>query len=826
MRAWNLNVSNLIHCLHKESIGAPFFFLAATVVFFFPAFFLGHVPTAIDIAHAYWPVFRRPGDSGLRIPKNSHMMDIVIFETWYDLGRRALRQGEFPLWSPWDGCGVPLMANMQSAVFYPGTWFVYLLGPRRGLALLYAFKLFWIGLFTYMYLRTTGVSTAPALLGGFGFMFSGPSVGWLYWPLASNFFFIPLSLWIIEKFLILEYRPYRFLGFYALGWAMAFFGGHPETLLHISALGAFYCLIGSGTRGWKRLFAHMGILGMAHLIGLSVAAVQLFPALEYLWHSFEWTARQEWAHPPAINWRLIIGSFLPDFYGNPSGTPIRYYAPFLSRALGPSFVGNYNDVTGGYVGITLLLLGLTGVAALVRKDPYVAFFTLALSVIGLVVYRGPLLYWVVNRLPLFSRSWNMRLVLLISFCLVVLASRYLQAWLTSMRPSLALPAVVALATVGTLLLLWHANFTVLTRLDLPYPLARLVPLHVLWLALTVAFQVLTLGALWLLRSGGRAWGFLLLGGLVGTQTMAHARLYAPQWPADQAQALWETPPGFADIRRLSEADPMPWRTTALGRRPWWEFYGLKMTTLYPASLGAYYGIPDIRHYDAIQVYRYRRLLGQVAAGYLFHWMDLRDIRSGFLDFVGVKYLVADFDPNAEDPGHWARVRAYNGYALWVNRRVRPRAFLASGVTWVNTPEEAFARVTAPDFDWHGPVVIERKGARGFPAGDYPGETPRGHVRFQVYRPHQVRLEVWTDRPAFLVLTDTFYPGWKAFVDGRPTEIWAANYAFRAVYVGPGHHEVEFRYVPISFIAGATVSGLTASGLVLWGILRRRSQGPT
>jgi uncharacterized membrane protein YfhO len=76
------------------------------------------------------------------------------------------------------------------------------------------------------------------------------------------------------------------------------------------------------------------------------------------------------------------------------------------------------------------------------------------------------------------------------------------------------------------------------------------------------------------------------------------------------------------------------------------------------------------------------------------------------------------------------------------------------------------------------------------------------------------------QPGYLVRAYTYYPGWRATVDGRPTEILRANYAFMALPLGPGEHRVELRYRPVSLTFGAVVSGLSL--LVVIGVVGLRA----
>ena len=67
--------------------------------------------------------------------------------------------------------------------------------------------------------------------------------------------------------------------------------------------------------------------------------------------------------------------------------------------------------------------------------------------------------------------------------------------------------------------------------------------------------------------------------------------------------------------------------------------------------------------------------------------------------------------------------------------------------------------------------------------------------------HRLKLDVETPENALLVVSDTFFPGWKVLVDGKAERVLRANYQFRAVAVPPGAHRVEFVYDPLSFKLG-------------------------
>ncbi|MBI3914833.1 MAG: YfhO family protein [Chloroflexi bacterium] len=143
-------------------------------------------------------------------------------------------------------------------------------------------------------------------------------------------------------------------------------------------------------------------------------------------------------------------------------------------------------------------------------------------------------------------------------------------------------------------------------------------------------------------------------------------------------------------------------------------------------------------------------------------------------------------------------------AMWENRNAFPRAFLAHRAEIV-ADDRALARMRQGDFDPTRLVLLnEGEAMDGLP-------STTNEVTITEYEPEHVTLRVETDQPGYLILADSWYPGWEATVDGKPAPIYRADYIFRAVALEPGEHEVVFEYRPASFAIGAAIS---AASLIL------------
>ena len=151
------------------------------------------------------------------------------------------------------------------------------------------------------------------------------------------------------------------------------------------------------------------------------------------------------------------------------------------------------------------------------------------------------------------------------------------------------------------------------------------------------------------------------------------------------------------------------------------------------------------------------------------------------------------------------------FNVYENTQAFPRSFMVYDYEVVNTFDEAFENISDPNFDLRNKVILEQ---------DLPIEQKlsfsSGESKIISYEANTVKLSVTTESPGLLILTDNYYPGWKAKVDGVESKVYRADGLVRAVYIPAGNHDVEFYFLPDSFVNGLMISLSTAG--ILGGFL--------
>ncbi|MBI2941282.1 MAG: YfhO family protein [Chloroflexi bacterium] len=184
-----------------------------------------------------------------------------------------------------------------------------------------------------------------------------------------------------------------------------------------------------------------------------------------------------------------------------------------------------------------------------------------------------------------------------------------------------------------------------------------------------------------------------------------------------------------------------------------------------------------------------------------------------LDVMGVRYLIVhrqhvpwrlqSSQPIFQDPE----------VAIFDRPSALPRALVVSRATFAPGPAEALRSLARYDFDPLREIVVEDQAALSWTQGTQPAEQS-SPADVLDYSSERIVARVRLGRPSFLFLADTYYPGWRAFVDGEERPVYRANYLFRAVPVPPGEHTVEFIFDPLSVRVGAALSTLSLVTLAL------------
>ncbi len=151
-----------------------------------------------------------------------------------------------------------------------------------------------------------------------------------------------------------------------------------------------------------------------------------------------------------------------------------------------------------------------------------------------------------------------------------------------------------------------------------------------------------------------------------------------------------------------------------------------------------------------------------------------------------------------------------------NKNVFPRAFVVHRAERISDPDQIFPRLKSPDFDIRNQIIIEKDLTENMLNGDNSPEVDNSTAMITSYKDQEVLIDAKIENDGFLVLTDQYYPGWKAFVDGKESEIYPTDYTFRSIYLKKGPHTVRFVYDPLSYKLGKIISILSL--LFIAGIL--------
>ncbi len=753
-----------------------------------------------------------------------------------------VRSAELPLWDPYVRNGLPFLANPQAGVFYPPSLLLVVFGLDPGLTLFLLLHLAAAGAGFYFFLRSARFGAPAAALGALAFAMSGYVASLV--NVLNNLQTVAWVPWLFAFTLRLARRPARRDWFgLVLATVLSLLGGELQLAALALAAAMALALVAGGEafeRGSSgglpaqpelpagsaeagrpasalgRLSARLRpaflpLLAAAAACGL--VAFQLLPTAELL---------RESVRSGGLPFELAAdGSLAPT-----SLFSLAFPRPAVpgSAISGPVISGEMPWLLSAYLGASVVCLAFVGSAG--RRRRWTLFWWIAASC-GVLLALGshtPLFRAAFELVPGFgSVRYPEKFLLLAALALPALAASGVESALAGRVPRAALVAGAALVLVsGAGSLLWMDGGV---RIG-PLPAAAAGAL-----ALGATLVVLLARARGRLAPPGAA---ALLCAIVALDLAWAGRAVNPSVP----WRFYEEKPWAARVLEAERADPRSYRVRAsplsadmeqvavVQRARFFSNHYFFQQSLAP-NLGQLYGFLQQDGMAGIEARstadQIDALVAQDPAGAL-----------RFLRLQAVRYIVTSFPLPTADVLPVAR-HPELPIAVVRLRGTLPRAYVAWRWRLARGHNEALRLALAEGFAPGSEVVLDREpfqrgpeDARAARAGTSPaGGTwaqgagqpsasgslrAPGVVDRAEWETASERFEVELDRPGILVVTDTWFPGWRAKVDGAPAPLLVANGYQRGVALGPGRHRVELEYRPASFAAGVGISCLMALAL--------------
>ena len=766
----------------------PIILFAVFVLYFFKPFIFDNklpIPsdTIIGLYHPFRDLYSSDYPNGVPF-KNFLITDPVRQQfPWRELAVELEKRFELPLWNPYSFSGTPLLANMQSAVFYPLNILFFLLPYEAAWSMLIVLQPLFAGIFLYFYLNNLKLNKWSNLVGAIAFSFSGFGIAWMEWGTILHVgLWLPLMLLSIDKIFVhltpqssklkaqnskLQFKSKNLIVWslvFVLSLTSSFFAGHPQTFFYLFVLTLLY---------WGVRFLQFGkqksillIFFILNSLFLILISIQWLPTIQFISESARSIDQPDWQKEGwFIPWQNLIQFIAPDFFGNPA--TLNYWGTW-----------NYGEFIG-YIGIFPLLMAIF--ALFFRHDKKTLFFGILFFIS--LLFSLPTIFAKLPfmlSIPFVSTAQPTRLLFVTDFSLAVLAAFGFDYFIRSKSKKIVYPlGFIVLIFLG----LWafvvfgngitkavSAENILVAKRNLILPTSIFAASAILLFigikfsklhkkfTLAVGITITAITAFDLLRFGFKFTPFTNKEYLFpNTKIIAFIKNQQGEFRIMSADSRI-LPPNFSVIYRLQSVD---------GYDP---LYLKRYGELIAASER---GEPNIN-----PPFGFNRIIAP------------HNYESKIMDLLGVKYVLSLSDLKSDK---LKKVFQEGQTRVYENKNVLSRTFFTEDIVFTSSKEETIKVLFKENLDLKKTAVVEE--SLGGVAKSPPRWTTEGcsacEAKIVNYGENRIVVGASASKESFLVLTDSFYPTWHAKIDGKETKIFRTDYNFRGIIVPMGEHKIEF-----------------------------------
>ncbi|MEK7533786.1 MAG: YfhO family protein [Patescibacteria group bacterium] len=755
-----------------------FFFIV--FIFFRHLFLQGKLPipsdTIVGLYHPFRDLYSKEYPNGIPF-KNFLITDPVRQQfPWRELAVEVEKRFELPLWNPYGFSGTPLVANYQTAAFYPLNFLFFLFPFSISWSILIVFESLMAGVFLYFYLNSLRLNKWASLVGAISFSFSGFFIAWMEWgTIIHTAIWLPLILLSIDKifvcskndnskFKIQNYVVWAIILVFSL--TSSFFAGHLQTFFYLYTLSVIYCFAKWIQFGRKKRMLFLFII--LNSLFIILTSVQWITTLQFILLSARDIDQVSFNNPGwFIPWQNLIQFVAPDFFGNPS--TLNYWG-----------IWNYGEFIG-YVGILPLIMAVF--VLFFRRDKKTLFYGVIFFIS--LIFSFPTIFAKIPyilQIPFLSTIQPTRLLFIIDFSLAVLAAFGFDYFLRH-KKAIVYPLIfMILIFVGLWFFVLFGNQ--ITKITLAENII-VAKRNLVFPTLLLAISGILLFILMRFPKAERRFAIMIYIIIVGVTIFDLLRFGFKFTPFTNKEYLFPN----TKIISFLQKKPGQFRIMTTDSR------------IFPPNFSTIYKIQSVDGYDPLYLRRYGEFIAaserkspSIDPPFGFNRIITpHNYDSKIIDLLGVKYILSLSDiesPKLKKVFQEGQTRVYE------NKNYAPRVFFVGEMKVVNNKNEAIQAMFDKDFDFRKIAVVEDY--RGVNRNTHP-MCDRCEAEILLYSENKIVINTNIDNDGFLVLTDSFYPTWHATIDGKQTRIFRTDYNFRGVLVPKGEHTVIFYNTLLGFM---------------------------
>lgn len=707
------------------------------------------------------------------------MSDIVsIIYQWRMAAINTIKSGKFPLWNPSYFLGMPLFANFQNSLIN-FTNIVFFLPLSKAISwglMIYLQSLFSL-ISIFLYLKSIKIKTLPSLIASLVYSYSLFTVAWLeYGVHIYTAAFLPLILLCIEK--TQKTKSLKYLTLLSILVALQIYGGYPQYAIYTLIFTAIYHIVIN-----KIVINKILSLSLFVIIGLGLASPLLLPGYELInksIHHIDTTAdHSNKGFLPSIN---LLTALSPNYFGNPGTRDYEGVGFYDNNAFYPGLI----SIIATIFYLFHLIFGSQKI-----KNKRILLFFCSIPTVFILSTNNPLSLLLRDN---FGFIFSGNGIATRYFVIGNLAFSVLTA---SMVDSLVQKKNRYVYFSLELIFLWQLVLLINTKLNFFHSIEVSFKntLYSIILLLPTTFLLIKLN-----KSRHRSFQkilLLMLFAVTATDLFYNAWKYLPFSPS---KYLFPSTPTIDFLKknashyRISGGDAIP--------ENMWQPYDL-------SSADGYDAMVPLTNFEYLFFVQNQTFPTSASRAFKVNNYD-----SELFHTLSEKYIlkITSEDNSTKLPTEFNQADYKTAYSqgkivVVENTNTLPRARFVYKSQIFPTLQQVKEHLSAKNFSSDTAYIVSKKQSPIAPC-----QPQNQTISFIKDQANLVELETDNNCPAILILSDAFFPGWKATINDQPTPIYQTNYVFRSIILPAGKHQIKFSYLPSSFVYGIYISVI--SGIIL------------